>query len=270
MTIFRSFSNAYKVKAFLYIRSKQKPMNPLLAEFLGTMILIIMGVGVCASNALQNSFAKGTGWVLIAFGWGIGVFLGVVVAGPHSGGHLNPAVTIGLALAGKFPWSDVFSFSMMQLLGALTGAALTWFQFSDHYNQTEDAGAIKGTFCTGPAIKNTTKNVYSEVLGTFILVFVVLMFSDPSLSLADGSEGKVGLGSIGALPVALLVVGIGMSLGSTTGYAINPARDLGPRIWHALAPIKHKGKSDWGYSWVPIIGPIIGGALAASLYQFII
>ena len=241
-------------------------MDPLLAEFLGTMILIIMGVGVCASNALTDSFAEKTGWVLIAFGWGLGVFLGVIVAGPYSGGHLNPAVTISLALAGKFPWVDVLPFAAMQVLGAFTGAGLVWYQFSDHYNRTTDAGAIKGTFCTGPAIPNLPKNIYSEALGTFILVFVVLMFSEPSLLMSDGMEGKVGLGAIGALPVGLLVVGIGMSLGSTTGYAINPARDLGPRFLHSIVPIKHKGTSDWGYSWVPILGPIIGGAVAAGLF----
>jgi len=241
-------------------------MNPYIAEFLGTMLLIIMGVGVVANVSLKDTFANGGGWVVITFGWGLGVFIGVVVAGPYSGAHINPAVSIGLAMAGKFPWQEVPMYVLSQLAGAMTGALLVWWHFSDHYNKTDDSGAILGTFCTSPAIKNTHKNLYSEVLGTFILVFVVLYLSDASFTSTSLPDAKVGLGSIGALPVAFLVVGIGMSLGGTTGYAINPARDLGPRIIHALVPIKTKGPSNFSYAWVPILGPVIGAALAAFLF----
>lgn len=241
-------------------------MNPLVAEYLGTCILILMGTGVCANSSLNDTFAKGADWVLISFGWGLGVFIGVIVAGPSSGAHLNPAVTIGLAIAGKFAWADAPLYILAQLLGAMSGAFLTWLLYADHYNRTENQGTIKGTFCTSPAIKNTPRNVLSEVIGTFILIIVVLFISGPEFKLMGIDVIKVGLGSVGALPVALLVVAIGMSLGGLTGYAINPARDLGPRIIHSLVPIKTKGSSDWGYAWIPIIGPIIGAAFAALLY----
>jgi glycerol uptake facilitator protein len=241
-------------------------MNPYIAEFLGTMLLILMGVGVVANVSLKDSFANGGGWVVITFGWGLGVFIGVIVAGPYSGAHLNPAVSVGLAMAGKFSWQQVPFFVLAQLGGAITGATLAWWQFSDHYNRTTDEGAILGTFCTSPAIKNLSKNLFSEILGTFVLIFVVLYISDASIASGTLKDTKIGLGSVGALPVALLVVAIGMSLGGTTGYAINPARDLGPRIIHYLVPIKDKGKSNWSYAWVPIVGPIIGASLAAFLY----
>jgi glycerol uptake facilitator len=241
-------------------------MHPYIAEFLGTMLLVIMGVGAVANVSLKDSFANSGGWVVITFGWGFGVFIGVIVAGPYSGAHINPAVSVGLAVAGKFPWSEVPMYIMAQITGAITGAALAWWHFSDHYNKTTDESAILGTFCTSPAIKNTPKNVFSEFLGTFILVFVVLYLSDATITSATLKETKIGLGSIGALPVALLVVGIGMSLGGTTGYAINPARDLGPRFVHTIVPIKTKGSSNWGYAWVPIIGPLVGASLAAWLF----
>lgn len=244
-------------------------MHPYLAEFIGTMLLILMGVGVVANVSLKDSYAFGGGWVVITFGWGLGVFIGVIVAGPFSGAHINPAVSIGLAMAGLFPWAEVPMYIIAQLGGAIAGALLAWWQFSDHYNRSDDAAGILGSFCTAPSIKNTPKNLFSEALGTFVLIFVVLHLSGANLA-ADGLENaKIGLGSIGALPVALLVVGIGMSLGGTTGYAINPARDLGPRIVHALVPIKAKGGSNWAYSWVPIVGPVIGAAIAALLYRSI-
>jgi len=245
-------------------------MNPLIAEYLGTFILLLMGNGVCANGSLTGTFAKGADWVLISFGWGLGVFLGVIVAGPSSGAHLNPAVTIGLAVAGKFAWADVPLYILAQLLGAMSGAFLTWLLFADHYNLTEDPGTIKGTFCTSPAIKNTPRNVLSEVVGTFVLILVVLLIAVPEFKLAGIVDMKIGLGSVGALPVALLVVAIGMSLGGLTGYAINPARDLGPRIIHSLVPIKTKGASDWGYAWVPIVGPVIGAVIAALVYLAVI
>jgi glycerol uptake facilitator protein len=241
-------------------------MNPYLAEFFGTMMLILIGVGVVANNALNDTYGKNAGWVLISFGWGFGVFLGVIVAGPYSGAHLNPAVSIGLAVAGKFPWAEVLPYFIAQLAGAMTGAFLAWLQYSDHYNRTTDPGAIIGTFCTGPAIKNTWKNLFSEILGTFVLVFVVLFIVEGSVEMSDGAQGVVGLGSVGALPVALLVVVIGMSLGGTTGYAINPARDLGPRIIHMVIPIKSKGSSNWNYAWIPIVGPILGATIAALIF----
>lgn len=241
-------------------------MNELTAEFIGTALLLLMGTGVVANATLNNTLAQGSGWVLITFGWGLGVFIGVIVAGPYSGAHLNPAVTVGLAMAGKFAWPKVLGYTLAQLAGAFTGSSLAWFLYSSQYNQTKEPDTILGTFSTGPAIPNTIRNLYSEVLGTFVLVFVVLYISGGSIE-ADGlNDAKIGLGSIGALPVALLVVAIGMSLGGTTGYAINPARDLGPRIAHSILPITHKGSSNWGYAWIPIIGPFIGASLAALLY----
>ena len=244
-------------------------MHPYIAEFLGTMLLILMGVGVVANVSFKDSFASGGGWVVITFGWGIGVFIGVIVAGPYSGAHINPAVSIGLAVAGKFPWQEVPMYILAQLGGAMTGALLAWWQFSDHYNRSEDQAGILGTFCTSPSIKNTHKNLFSEVLGTFVLIFVVLYISDATITSETLKDTKIGLGSVGALPVALLVVGIGMSLGGVTGYAINPARDLGPRFIHAIVPIKTKGSSNWRYAWVPIVGPIIGAVIAALLYHTI-
>ncbi|MEI8115265.1 MAG: MIP/aquaporin family protein [Bacteroidia bacterium] len=244
-------------------------MNPIVAEYVGTFILILMGTGVCANSSLKDSFAKGSDWVLISFGWGLGVFIGVIVAGPSSGAHLNPAVTIGLAVAGKFAWADAPLYILAQFLGAMSGALLTWLLFADHYNRTEDAGTIKGTFCTSPAIKNMPRNLLSEVVGTFILIFVVLFIAGPEFKSAGIGEAKMGLGSVGALPVALLVVSIGMSLGGLTGYAINPVRDLGPRIIHSLVPIKSKGTSDWGYAWIPVIGPVLGAVIAATIYLIV-
>lgn len=245
-------------------------MNPLVAEYLGTFILILMGTGVCANSSLKDTFAKGADWVLISFGWGLGVYLGVIIAGPSSGAHLNPAVTIGLAVAGKFAWADAPLYIIAQLLGAISGAFLTWLLYADHYNRTEDSGTIKGTFCTSPAIKNTPRNVLSEVTGTFVLILVVLFIAGPEFKLAGIIDVKIGMGSVGALPVALLVVAIGMSMGGLTGYAINPARDLGPRIIHALVPINSKGTSDWGYAWIPIAGPILGAVIAAVVYLAVI
>jgi len=241
-------------------------MTPVIAEFIGTAILILMGVGVNANASLKNTYAEGSGWIIITFGWGFAVFLGVIVAGPVSGAHINPAVTVGLAAAGKFPWSDATGYILAQLGGALLGAFLAWVFFYSHYNATEDEGTKLGTFCTGPAIKNLPINFFNEVLGTFVLVFVVLYIAGATLEAGNLETPVIGLGSIGALPVGLLVVAIGMSLGGTTGYAINPARDLGPRIIHALVPMKNKGDSNWPYAWVPILGPITGALIAAGIF----
>ena len=244
-------------------------MTPFVAEILGTFTLMIFGIGVNANNSLSDTYAKGTGWILITIGWGLGVFCGVIVAGPVSGAHINPAVTLGLAVAGQFEWSQVPMFILAQFIGAMLAAVCAWLLYYNHYNKTEDPGTILGTFSTGPAIKSTGSNLFSEIIGTFMLILVVLYIVGAKITGPGTEEIKVGLGSIGALPVALLVVAIGMCLGGTTGYAINPARDLGPRIVHALVPIKHKGSSNWQYSWVPVIGPLMGAALAAVLYTYL-
>ncbi|RNC83049.1 MAG: aquaporin family protein [Balneola sp.] len=231
-------------------------MEAYLGEVLGTFLLMVLGLGVNANASLKKTYASGGSWILINWGWGIAVFVAVYVSASISGAHINPAVTVGLAMAGKFSWSLVGGYIIAQMIGAILGATLVWFHYRKHFEETEDQGTKLGVFSTGPAIKSTTDNVYSEVFGTFILVFGVLFLAEP----------EVGLGSISALPVGLLVFGIGMSLGGTTGYAINPARDLGPRIAHFILPIKGKGSSNWEYSWVPVIGPLLGGALAALVY----
>jgi len=245
-------------------------MNELVAEYFGTLVLILMGVGVTANNGLKKTYASGSGWVLVSFGWGLGVFLGVIIAGPYSGAHINPAVSVGLAFAGKFPWHKVPGYILAQLLGAMSGALLAWWHFIDHYKATKEPGSILGTFCTGPAIKHNLHNLVSEVIGTFVLIFVVLFISGAKVEGPSVEQVTVGLGSIGALPVALLVVAIGLSLGGTTGYAINPARDLGPRLVHALVPIPSKGDSNWSYAWIPVIGPLIGAFLAAGIYLIVL
>jgi len=242
-------------------------MTPFIAEIIGTALLIALGCGVVANVILDNTKGNGAGWLAITTGWAFGVFVGVVVAGPFSGAHINPAVTLGLAVAGLFDWAEVPYYLLAQLLGAMIGAAFVWLVYKDHFNVTEDKSLKLAVFSTGPAIRNYGSNLISEVVGTFVLVFTVLFFSDASLL---STQEVIGLGSIGALPVALLVWGIGLSLGGTTGYAINPARDLGPRLVHAFIPIKEKGSSDWAYSWVPVLGPILGGIAAAGLYLVLV
>ena len=229
-------------------------------EFLGTMILILMGDGVCANVSLEKSKAKGAGWVVVTFAWGLAVMCGVFVAGPYTGAHLNPAVSIGLALAGSFDWNLVLPYIIAQMLGGFVGAVLVYIYFKDHYDATPDADAKLGSFCTIPAIRNKWRNLLSEVIGTFVLVYVILAIGNA------GNTPELGMGSLGAFPVTFLIVAIGMSLGGTTGYAINPARDLAPRFAHFILPIKGKRNSDWSYAWVPGVGPVIGGAIAAGLY----
>lgn len=245
-------------------------MSELTAEFVGTAILMLLGIGVNANVSLKGTYGSNSGWVVITLGWGFAVFMGVVVAGPISGAHINPAVSVGLAVAGEFPWEKVPTYILGQMGGAMLGAFLAWLTYSAHFNATEDQGAKLGSFSTGPAIKNTGLNLISEIIGTGVLVFVVLFIAGPSINDPSLQSPEIGLGSVGALPVALLVVAIGMSLGGTTGYAINPARDLGPRIVHALMPIKGKGPSNWGYAWIPVLGPVAGGSLAGLLYLLII
>ena len=235
-----------------------------LAEVFGTAVLIVLGDGVVAAVLLAKSKAQNAGWIVITMGWGLAVFSGVVIAGPLSGAHLNPAVTLGLAVmeamkqgSTGITWATVPPYIAGEFIGAMIGATIVAIHYWDHFKATEDPGLKLAVFSTGPAIRNYPLNVVSEIIGTFVLVFVIFAFGQPH-SLAPAS--------LGALSVALLIVVIGLSLGGTTGYAINPARDLGPRITHAILPIPGKGESDWGYSWVPVVGPLIGGALAAIVY----
>ncbi len=242
-------------------------MSEFIAEFLGTMLLILLGNGVVANVVLNGTKGNNGGWMVITMGWGLAVFVGVAVAGPISGAHINPAVTIGLALAGMFAWAKVGLFILAQMLGAAMGAFLVWLMYRDHFNSTECGGSKLACFSTGPAIRNISSNAISEIIGAFVLMFVIFYLAGPSLQ-ASGMEGaKIGLGTLGALPVALLVVAIGLSLGGTTGYAINPARDLGPRVMHAILPMKNKGTSDWGYALVPIVAPVLGAAIAAFMFM---
>ncbi|MEM9001653.1 MAG: MIP/aquaporin family protein [Bacteroidota bacterium] len=240
-------------------------MTPFIAEIIGTFLLILLGCGVNANVLLdltKGNRGNHSGWLLITTGWALAVYVGVVVAGPYSGAHINPAVSIGLAVAGEFSWHDVPPYILAQFIGAILGAFFVWSVYKDHFDATQNAALKRGTFCTDPAIPHTFRNVLGEAIGTFVLVFTILYFTDATLS---DSNTIIGLGSLGALPVALLVWVIGIALGGTTGYAINPARDLGPRIVHALVPIKDKAHSNWGYSWIPVIGPILGSVLAALL-----
>lgn len=242
-------------------------------EFIGTFVLVLLGCGVVACVSLRKSKGEGAGWIVVTLAWGLAVFCGVLIAGPWSGAHLNPAVTIGLAAAGKFPWVYVGPFIVAQILGGVLGAMCVYVFYKDHFDATDGEETKLGVFSTIPAIKNHWRNFICEVIGTFVLILVILFIGDEgnaaALSTPEGEHALIGLGSVGALPVALLVVVIGMSLGGTTGYAINPARDLGPRIAHAMLPIKGKGPSQWNYSWVPVFGPIVGGILAALVYWLI-
>ena len=226
-------------------------------EWLGTMVLILLGDGVCAGNSLNKTKGQGGGWIVITIAWGFAVMCGVFIAGPYSGAHLNPAVTLGLAIAGKFAWSEVLGYVVAQMLGGFCGALLVWLYYKDHYDATPDGDTKLGTFCTMPAIPNRARNFFCEFLGTWLLVFVILMFATKE------NTPMVGMGSLGAFPVTALIMAIGMSLGGTTGYAINPARDFGPRCAHALLPMKGKRDSGWSYSWIPVVAPLCGAAFAA-------
>ncbi|MBW8686093.1 MIP/aquaporin family protein [Chitinophaga rhizophila] len=239
-------------------------MHPLLAEFLGTMLMILLGNGVVANVILNKTKGHGGGWIVITTGWALAVFVGVVVAGPHSGAHLNPAVSLALSIAGKFPWADLPLFILAQLLGAMTGAFLVWIHYKDHLDDTADPGLIQACYCTAPAIRNTSRNLVSEIVGTFVLLFTIFYITNN----AEFGQEKtpIGMGSLGAVPVSLLVLAIGLSLGGTTGYAINPVRDFGPRLMHAILPVKGKGDTGWDYAWIPVIGPLVGSAIAAALY----
>ena len=228
------------------------------AETFGTAILILLGDGVVAATLLARSKAENGGWIVITFGWAMGVAMAVYAVGAFSGAHLNPAVTLGFAVVGVTEWSDVPKYLAGEFSGAFIGAVLVFVAYLNHWRPTEDPGLKLAVFCTAPAIRNTVNNILTEIIGTFLLVFVVLSF---------GTAAGIGRSGLTPLLVGLLVLGIGLSLGGPTGYAINPARDLSPRIAHALLPIPGKGPSDWGYAWIPVVAPIIGGILGALAWD---
>jgi glycerol uptake facilitator protein len=238
----------------------------MLGEFVGTMLLIVLGDGVVANVLLAKSKGQGSGWMVIATGWGFAVFFGVAVVARVSGAHLNPAVSVGLATAGLFPWASVPGYIVAQMLGALAGAIVVWLAYLPHWKVTEDAELKRAVFCTAPAIRNFPANFLSEVIGTFVLLFGVLAMKGAFEPSPSGASIPMNLGALGAIPIAVLVWAIGLSLGGQTGYAINPARDLGPRIAHAILPIPGKAGNDWTYSWIPVAAPLVGGALAAGAY----
>lgn len=233
-------------------------MSSFVAEFFGTMVLIILGDGVVAGVVLKGTKSENAGWLTIVIGWGLAVTLAIYAVGKISGAHLNPAVTIAFAMKGGFPWSDVGPYIIAQLLGAFTGAVIVWLHYLPHWKRTDDQGLKLAVFATGPAIRNTFSNLISEIIGTAMLILALLFIGTNEFT-----------GGLNPIAVGLLIVAIGVGLGGTTGFAINPARDLGPRIAHALLPISGKGSSDWGYAWIPVIGPILGGILGVLTYQIL-
>ncbi|HEX6330844.1 MAG TPA: MIP/aquaporin family protein [Actinomycetota bacterium] len=237
-------------------------MNIFTSELVGTMILILLGDGVVAGVLLNKSKAQNSGWIVITFGWGMGVAMAVYVVGQFSGAHINPAVTIGFAAIDVIEWGDVPQYLAGEFAGAFIGAVLVWLAYAPHWEQTDDPGLKLAVFSTGPAIRNYGLNLLTEIIGTAMLLLGVLGIVD------GGNEGLLASG-LAPLLIGLLVFGIGLSLGGPTGYAINPARDLGPRIAHFILPIAGKGDSDWGYSWIPVVGPIIGGLLGAFAYDWL-
>lgn len=234
-------------------------MSPFVAELLGTTVLLLLGDGVVANVVLAKTKGHNSGWIVITAGWAMAVFTGVALVGDISGAHLNPAVTVGLAIAGKFSVAKVPMYVAAQLAGAMLGALLVWLMHRSHFAATSDADGKLAVFCTGPAIRNTAENLIGEIVGTAVLILAALMMASPDK----------GLGAVSAIPIALVVLAIGLSLGGTTGYAINPVRDFGPRLMHQLLPIPGKRDSDWGYAWIPVIGPLIGAAVAAMVYQMV-
>ena len=230
------------------------------AEFMGVFLIVFLGDGVCANCFLNKSGMKGAGAVQITLGWGFAVMLPAFIFGSTSGAHFNPAVTLGFADNGKFPWNEVPGYLIAQMLGGFIGAIFVWLLFGDHFNATEDPGVIKGCFCTGPTIRNYPRNVFTEFMATGVLLFAICGFAFNPAANAVG---------INWIFVWAIIVSIGMSFGGLTGYALNPARDFGPRVAHAILPIKHKGSSDFAYSWVPIVGPVAGGIVFSLLYKAI-
>ncbi|QEA40718.1 aquaporin family protein [Pistricoccus aurantiacus] len=233
-------------------------MTPFLGELFGTMILIIFGGGVVAGVVLKRSKAEASGWIVITFGWGLGVAMAIYAVGDISGAHINPAVTVGLAVIGEFPWGKVPAYILGQMIGAFIGAVVVWLHYYPHWQVTEDKGAKLAVFCTDPAIPHTPSNLMSEIIGTFVLVLSVL-----AIGANEFTEG------LNPLIIGLLVLAIGLSLGGTTGYAINPARDLGPRLAHFFLPVAGKGGSNWKYAWIPVVGPLIGGAAGGLFYRHV-
>jgi glycerol uptake facilitator protein len=243
-------------------------MTEYFAEFVGTAMLILLGNGVVANVLLQKTKGNASGWIVITFGWGMAVFVAVSCVEPITGAHINPAVTLALALNGDFLWRHLPGYWIAQLLGGIAGAALVFAFYYDHYAASEDPDAKLATFATAPAIRNPPRNFVSEMIGTFVLIFTVLLVASPSGRFPSGAGSgtyEIGLGSLGALPVGLLVLAIGLSLGGTTGYAINPARDLGPRIAHNFLPVPNKRDSDWDYAWIPVAGSLAGAVLAVII-----
>ena len=245
-------------------------MEKIAAEAIGTMLLVLLGDGVVANVLLARSKGQNSGWIVITIGWGVAVAIAVYAVGRISGAHLNPAVTVGLASIGSFPWADVPGYIAAQVVGAFVGAALVWVAYLPHWAVTTDKDAKLGVFATGPAIRNSAANVVTEIIGTAVLVFGVLAIAENAQTLAR--PGAIDLsvvftGALQPLLVGILVLGIGLSLGGPTGYAINPARDFGPRLAHAVLPIAGKRDSDWSYAWIPIVGPLIGGVVGAVLFR---
>lgn len=231
-------------------------MNAFFAEFFGTAMILVFGGGVVANVLLDKTKGNNGGWIVITSGWAVGVFTGVLIAAPVSGAHLNPAITLALVLAHKFSFSLLPLYVCAQTLGAMFGSFLVWLAYKKHFDSTIDANLKMAVFCTSPNIRSYWYNVLTEVIGTYVLTLAVLYMAKP----------EVGLGSLNALPVAIVVFGLGLSLGGPTGYAINPARDIGPRLMHFMLPIPKKRDSDWGYSWVPVLGPLAGASLAAGMF----
>ncbi|MGQ0641330.1 MAG: MIP/aquaporin family protein [Gemmatimonadaceae bacterium] len=249
-------------------------MSPYVAEFIGTAMLVLLGNGVVANVVLPRTKGNSSGWIVITAGWAFAVFVGAFCAAPFSGAHLNPAVTVAMAVTGKLAASSVAGYVAAQMLGAIAGAALVYFFYRAHFAEATDADAKLACFSTAPNIRKMGQSLFCEVVGTFALIFPIFLMTSasveiPGLAGSQTSAVPIGLGSLGLVPVALLVFAIGLSLGGTTGYAINPARDLGPRIAHFLLPVPRKRDSDWGYAWVPVVGPIVGALLAAGVYSLV-
>ena len=243
-------------------------MNAYLAEFLGTALLVIFGNGVVANVLLARTKGHGSGWIVITAGWAFAVFIGAFCSAAQSGAHLNPAVTIAMVAAGKLESYKLAGYVIAQMLGAIIGGAMVYFFYREHFKVTEDGDAKLGCFCTAPNIRSMGQSLFCEIVGTFLLILPIFLMTPAVMKLPTvEASAEVGLGTIGLIPVGLLVFAIGLSLGGTTGYAINPARDLGPRLAHAFLPIPGKRDSDWRYAWVPVVGPIIGGLLAAWLHS---
>jgi glycerol uptake facilitator protein len=247
-------------------------MNAYLAEFIGTTLLVLFGNGVVANVLLARTKGNNAGWIVITAGWGLAVFIGAFCSAPFSGAHLNPAVTLAMAMAGKLETAKVAGYMLAQMLGGISGGILVYLFYREHFEASTDADAKLACFCTAPNIRNIPQAFFCELLGTFCLILPIFLMTDVKFKWPAGTEETnvvVGLGSLGLIPVGMLVFAIGLSLGGTTGYAINPVRDLGPRLAHAFLPIRGKRDSDWAYAWVPVVGPLAGAALAAGLQMFL-